>query len=159
MFHADGQTDRHNEANSTFHNFVKVPKKQNTDCCYIMLQYKSGATICKEDLQANKTLPNLTLTQCDNAQYASSEITTRLIPLHLSATAHTHTATAALSTDQHKLLLMYMPELVLVQLLRLGNELSLVYLQKLQYKAYCTNKKWMTLNYASEVTSKVAITA
>jgi hypothetical protein len=105
-----------------------------------MLQYKRGATICKEDLQANKTLPNLTLTQYDNAQYAVTETTTRLIPLHHSATAHMHTATAALSRDQHKLLKMYMPELMLVQLLRLRSDLILVYLLKLQYKAYCTNK-------------------
>jgi hypothetical protein len=105
-----------------------------------MLQYKSGATICKEDLQANKTLPNLTLTQCDNAQYVVTDTTTRLIPLHRWATTHLHTATAALSRDQHKLLQMYTPELVSVQLLRSGNELILVYLIKLQYKAYCTDK-------------------
>jgi len=81
LFHMDGQTDkrrdglsdRHNEANSRFCNFVKVPKKQTTDRCYTMLQYESGATICKDDLQANKTLPNLTMTQCDNAQHVVTE--------------------------------------------------------------------------------------
>jgi len=56
----DGWSDRHNEANSRFRNFVKVPEKQITDCCYTMLQYKSGVITGKDDLQANKTLPNLT---------------------------------------------------------------------------------------------------
>ena len=105
-----------------------------------MLQYKSGATICKEDLQANKALRNLTMTQCDKAQYVVTETTARLSSLHHSATAHMHTGTAALSRDQHKLLQMYMPKLMLVLLLRLGNDLIRVYLIKLQYKAYCTNK-------------------
>jgi len=119
---------------------VKVPKKQIADYCYKMLQYESGATIFKADLQGNKTLPNLTVTQCNNAQYIVTEPTIRLIPLHRSATAHMHTATATLSRDQHKLLQICMPELVLVQLLRLGNELILIYLVKLQYQAYCTDK-------------------
>jgi hypothetical protein len=89
---------------------------------------------------SKQTKLNLTPTPCNNAQYIVTEKTTRLILLHHSATAHTHTATAALSRDQHKSLQMYMSELMLMKLLRLGNEFILVYLKKLHYKAYCTDK-------------------
>jgi hypothetical protein len=37
LFHADGRTDRHDEANSRFHNFANAPKKQMDEYLQIRL--------------------------------------------------------------------------------------------------------------------------